>query len=82
MSMSAFMFAHMCMSHVHALKVALRCLPPAVLPTLLLGLASMAVISSGLETLALVHFQLLTYWARIGKSQCSQTLQRGKQAVV
>lgn len=66
---SPLMLVHMCLSRVPALKVTLRCLPPAFLsaPGSFI-LASIAEISRGRETLELVHFQLLTYWARNGRS--------------
>lgn len=59
MSMSAFMLAHMCMLHVHALKVELRHPPPAFFSPPALCLVSIAVIGRGLGKREPSHFQLL-----------------------
>lgn len=72
MSVSAFMLAHMCMSHVHALKVALRHQPPAFFSPPGLCLVSIAVIGSGLGKREPSHFQLLTWWVRNGRSHAHQ----------
>lgn len=61
MSMSAFMLAHMCMSHVHALKVARRHQPRAFFSPPALCLVSTAVIGSGLGKREPSHFQLLAW---------------------
>lgn len=72
MSVSAFVLAHMCMSHVHALKVALRHQPPAFFSPPGLCLVSIAVIGSGLGKREPSHFQLLTWWVRNGRSHAHQ----------
>lgn len=59
MSVSASMLAHMCLSHVHALKVALRHPPPAFFSPPALCLVSIAGIGSGLGKREPSHFQLL-----------------------
>lgn len=54
--------------HTYILQAAFRCLPPVVSAPLLLCLVSITVISSGLEILELLYFQLLICWARNGRS--------------